>query len=269
MKIKVNDAFSKNMRKYALNVLNAGYGEMDSSWCGEIVNTPVSKLFYIIEGEFYVDMRTGERIYFKEGNVYLIPSGSSYTFGCDGDIKHLFFNLQLCSYDNIDVLGGIDGVRSAPIDHPMLAEELVDLAMSDSCSDTVKFELEIRRRLMDFMEEGGVELSFGDYSAEIRSAFEYINENLSIKLTLAEIAEKVHLAASTLSRKFRIETGMSVGEYINKRIMLMAERELMSTNASVLEISEKFGFCDQFYFWRQFKKAYGTAPSVYRKRNKV
>lgn len=269
MIVKSNKQFKSNMRKFSLNILVAGYGEMDREWSGNLSNIPMSKLFFIVEGEFYINTSDGKKIDFKEGNAYLIPSGSTYSFGCNGPIRHLFFNLQLCTFDKIDVLGEIGDIVSMPIDYPGGMDRLVELAMSESCDDTLKMEQEIRRALILFLEKEGIGLSKAEYSPEIHRAIEYITENLSIKLEIAEIANNVHLASSTLTRRFRRETGMSIGEYIDKQILFRAERELVSTDASVLEISEKYGFCDQFYFSRKFKAAYGTAPSVHRRKINV
>ena len=40
-------------------------------------------------------------------------------------------------------------------------------------------------------------------------------------------------------------------------------------NLSALEISERLGFCDQFYFSRRFKEKYGSSPREYRKKTNI
>jgi two-component system response regulator YesN len=43
--------------------------------------------------------------------------------------------------------------------------------------------------------------------------------------------------------------------------------ELKNSSLSIREISDKYGFSNQFYFAKAFKKYYSFQPSVYRKNN--
>ena len=57
----------------------------------------------------------------------------------------------------------------------------------------------------------------------------------------------------------------TVTRYIDDAIMFEAEQLLLKSDLTVLQISERFGFCDQFYFSRRFKMKYGETPQKYRK----
>ena len=37
----------------------------------------------------------------------------------------------------------------------------------------------------------------------------------------------------------------------------------------ISRISERYGFCDQFYFSRRFKEKFGVTPQKYRKMNSL
>lgn len=269
MIIKLNDSFSHSARKLKLNILTVGYGELNRSWGGEVINTPYSRFYFILDGRFYIVTEDGEKIYFEAGKAYLIPAGLSYRFGCDAPMKHVYFHFQLCAFDKIDLLNGINRPISLEYKSIYSAEELGRLALSENFADCFKMETELRKTLCDILTSNGIELEKNEYSTEIKNAISYIEKNLSISLGIAEIAKEVNLAKSTLTRRFREETGMSVGEYIDKMIMFRAERALLSTNATILEISEQFGFCDQFYFSRRFKEKYGISPREYRKKTNI
>ena len=96
------------------------------------------------------------------------------------------------------------------------------------------------------MERNGIRLEKNEYSLQVRKAIEYIETHLSLQLSLNEIAANTFTAPSTLTRNFKRETGMTIGQYIDESIMFQAGQMLRAGKASVLEISEKFGFCDQF-----------------------
>ena len=110
-----------------------------------------------------------------------------------------------------------------------------------------------------------VDLKTNDFSPIVRRALEYIDGNLSVALKIDDICKNVYAARSTLMKKFGEEVGMPIGAYINSEVMTRCEQLLCETDLAISEISEHFGFCDQFYFSRMFKKKYGETPQRYRR----
>ena len=62
---------------------------------------------------------------------------------------------------------------------------------------------------------------------------------------------------------------MTIGNYIDETILFESEQLLTKSELTVLQISEKFGFCDQFYFSRRFKAKYGDTPQKYRRQRPI
>ena len=62
-------------------------------------------------------------------------------------------------------------------------------------------------------------------------------------------------------------TAMTGETGAGKSIIIDSINMLMGGNMSVGEISEKLGFCDQFYFSRRFKKRFGLSPREYVKKS--
>jgi AraC-like DNA-binding protein len=52
-------------------------------------------------------------------------------------------------------------------------------------------------------------------------------------------------------------------------VLFKAEEMLIKSNLSILEISEMFGFYDQFYFSRRFKERFGISPLKYRNQKHI
>ena len=76
-------------------------------------------------------------------------------------------------------------------------------------------------------------------------------------------------AASGLSRnffaaRFRERFGMSVDGYLLHLRIEMAKNLLLSTNRPIKEIAYECGIPDSNYFNKQFRRATGTSPSLYR-----
>ena len=103
------------------------------------------------------------------------------------------------------------------------------------------------------------------YEPTFDKVLEYINENLSQKLTVLQISKDTYMPKSSLYNCFRTYFGCTVSEYINLKRTEKAKELLINTSLSVGEISEKLGFSSQQYFSKIFKKAEGVSPARYKK----
>jgi AraC-like DNA-binding protein len=59
--------------------------------------------------------------------------------------------------------------------------------------------------------------------------------------------------------------GVSLSAYIERQIMHEASRLLLQSKLTAGEVSERLGFCDQFYFSRRFSAFFGISPREFRK----
>ena len=101
----------------------------------------------------------------------------------------------------------------------------------------------------------------------IRQVSSYIQEHLSEKLTLEQVAGEVHLSKSYLCRILKEELGCTFTEYANR---LRIERSKTYLHRSAMPLSEiacAVGFDDQSYFTRIFKRVVGMPPGKYRANN--
>ena len=256
------DYNSKN-KTSILEILKFGYTRVNRSWQGEAIRSQYSRLYFIKSGSFFVVDEVGGRRDFHEGGIYLIPSGYSYTYGCEEENEHYYFHIRLFGFDNIDLLSRFDKpiLCKMKIDYDRLSA-MID---SQSISSSLVIKSEIYRALSEISLNSCGLLDTPIYSNDINSAIDYISTNLSAGLRISEIANAVNLAPSTLSAKFRREVGMSVREYVDYRVILTATQMLHSSNDSISKISDALGFCDQFYFSRRFKARYGVSPQQFRK----
>ena len=94
---------------------------------------------------------------------------------------------------------------------------------------------------------------------------EYIDENLSSRLTLAALAEKCFYNPSYFSRVFKEKFGVSLTEYITRRRLSYATALLEESELSVDEIGERSGFADKNSLYHAFSRYLGTTPGEYRR----
>ena len=104
----------------------------------------------------------------------------------------------------------------------------------------------------------------GNYSEITIQAIEYINEHLSADLAVSDISSRIFTSRSNLQKIFKEDTGVSVGRYIDLRIIEKAKEYLEYKDMTINEISRELGFCDRCYFSRKFFSVYKMTPHKYR-----
>lgn len=91
----------------------------------------------------------------------------------------------------------------------------------------------------------------------------YINEHISEKLSLNQIAAQFGISTSYLSQLFGRYSNLSFNEYINYGKIQEAKRLLQEEHLKIYEVAEIMSFGSEFYFSKVFKKVEGISPSEY------
>ena len=94
----------------------------------------------------------------------------------------------------------------------------------------------------------------------------YIDKNLDKEITRENLAELVYLTPDYISKLFRRKTGMSFGEYIQRRKIQEAQNLLENTDMSIGDVALCVGFSSFSYFSKTFKKITGMTPGDFRKK---
>lgn len=91
----------------------------------------------------------------------------------------------------------------------------------------------------------------------------YIHSNLHTKITVEEVAKKLHMNANYLSQIFKKEMGENFSTYVPRMKIVFAQHLMETTEKSISEISEYLAFSSQSHFIRAFKNETGTTPKQY------
>jgi len=97
----------------------------------------------------------------------------------------------------------------------------------------------------------------------VRRAAEHVRSNTGRALTLAEVAQAVHVSPNYLTGLFRTETGTPLGRFILGERIALAQNRLRQPGASVKAVAHDLGFADPFTFSRAFKRVTGRAPMAW------
>jgi AraC family transcriptional regulator, arabinose operon regulatory protein len=103
-------------------------------------------------------------------------------------------------------------------------------------------------------------------SQRLTTVRKFIEDNVACPVTLKEMANRANLSISHFSSEFRKSFGTSPIEYVLRLRMQQALYYLRDLNLPISEVASRVGFCDPFYFSKQFKKRCGVSPLNYRKK---
>ena len=88
----------------------------------------------------------------------------------------------------------------------------------------------------------------------------YIDEHLSEKILLEDLAEIAQLSQHHFARAFKQSLGSSPHQYLIQTRIVRGKQLLKNTNMDINEVAFACGFSNQAHFHRHFKKQTGTTP---------
>lgn len=221
---------------------------------------PYMDLTYCVEGE----MR-----YIYRGVEYTLNSGDAILYPCGavrkrlaGDAPALYasFNVRFSE----EFVPEVDGVlrKSVRSDTVQILESL-----RKTHSSLGEGREEKAAALFYYLYYQLVETAKENEHPHIKHIKRYIAAHLSERITLAEIAEAVHLVPHYCCSLFSKYEGIGIVDFILQRRIDLAKSLMITASMSLSEVAERVGFSDYNYFSRTFKRIEGITATEYRKNN--
>lgn len=259
-----------------------------------IMNHPNAKFDYPIhchpEYEINVVMKTsGTRVVgdyeeaFEDLDIVMTGPYVPHVWKSDLVTNHVItiqFSSDLLSFQMINkrlfmpirqlLVDSLQGLHFYGTDAERIKDEILELTRMQGFQTATKF-LSIlnllaaasRRKLVSNMYESE-NLVNSSKSRRITKACKYIEENISQKISLAEVAALVNMSESAFSHFFKKKTGISFITYVNNLRVAKACDLLASTSLSASEICYDCGFNNKSNFIRIFTKRKNMTPIEYR-----
>lgn len=226
----------------------------------------------------------------KEGDVYLVPSGTiHYGHPSQQDpylITVLLFSPSLIYQTGLgeeySFLELCDACSLRQLFHFFPDEQTAELLKESLSRLHQVWKSDIRNRrhksililheLLMLLNEMPVEstptavqrgLKTRQWMNEIIS---YIEDNMSQPITLSFLAKQALVSEEHFSRSFKKMTGLTLPQYLNTKRIAKAKELLASSNQPISFIAEKVGFLNVAHFHRSFKRITGMTPGMLRKR---
>lgn len=97
-------------------------------------------------------------------------------------------------------------------------------------------------------------------------ALEFIEQNLASPIRTESISEHLHCSKSTIEKLFKYVNNISIRDYIIRRRMSRASRDLVKNpDRSLLDIGMEYGYGSNEAFTRAFQSVWQISPSEFRK----
>lgn len=263
MIIERNDLMQRGLNSFDMEICDAAYSILGTDWLGGPFCSPYTRVYFVRSGSGKIVCNKQEMT-LAPGNVYLIPAFSSFSYRCDSKLEKLYFHIKFTGPDRRDAFAKADAPLMLKRDIPYV-EKMCSLFKSSRYDDALILKSSLYGLMAEALPLCNADaVKIKSYGRLVRSALDMIDGSYKTGITPKMIAEKLFVSESKLRKEFGKEVGMPIGKYIRERILGAAETDVRQGNGSIGEISDRYGFCDQFYFARIFSEHYGVPPTAYR-----
>ncbi len=227
------------------------------------IKNPYSRIYFVKEGNGTLRCE-GQKLPFEGNMIYVVPAELEFSFKSTC-FEKMFFHISVLNLEKYDIFSQLGKIYTLPLEDGEY-EKVYEYLMSKSYYDKVNLKmhlLSVFSRLQDAYALPPAEIK--QYSDLVEKILIYIQENISLKLRVCDISKVFFVSESKIRNAFRKEMGITIGKYIDDLVFTKARQLLAIPSIPLSQISARLGFCDQFYFSRQFKEKFGHTPSDFRK----
>jgi len=229
------------------------------------------------KGELITASGIGVRGTQTKGNVCVLPSGLDHQAALEGNSEHLALYLDPSviarAADEAQLSGSIEIAerytrRDNVINSVGLAllgeletEGLSGRLYAESLGNVLAVHL-LRYYSVPTLQP--VTFTGGLSAMKLRQVTEFIGDNYSRDLKLAELAQVAGMSSFHFAREFKRTTGTTPHQYLIKFRIERAKALLARNDLPLTEVGLRSGFSHQSHFTRLFRRITGTTPNSYR-----
>jgi len=277
-----------------LSLLHVGHVFLNKNWDYDDIISPFSRLYYIASGSGKI-FHHGQEFQLKPGHLYLVPSFTYSRYICDHSLEQYYvhfldgvgeglsmYHLRSFSYEEIGSeweeslfkkLIALNPEQHLLRYHPKNYDNEEVLRQTKNQIKGLPLKVKLQNQgilltlLANFMKDkqDSSRVEGGSSYPKLFRIFDYIQQNLSQKLTIPDLAAYSNLSPDHFSRRFRQHTGYSPSDYIQLKRIERAQLLLTTTDNSLSQISFMVGITNYSHFIRIFQKFTATTPAKYRK----
>lgn len=214
------------------------------------------------------------------GTVHLLPSGAEFDFVVEDRVETQTIMLSRSVLTEVAtefVTADPDRIRLRqgvyqPPGEQLLLFDSIGAALKRNDAESAVFSEYVSRAiaaqlLFAWAAENGraIAVPKRGRSRTVTRAIDFMQANLSSKLTLQKIADATGVGTTTLCREFRHELGVAPHQLITDLRLRRARQLLNQPRASLPDVAAQCGFSSQQHMTITFREHLGLTPGAYRK----
>ncbi|MCI2049400.1 MAG: AraC family transcriptional regulator [Lachnospiraceae bacterium] len=143
-----------------------------------------------------------------------------------------------------------------------MADRYIREVRKAKTSDSLKVLINLAA--LNFTLKVGNSFLLKDKPEAVKAVAAYIDDHKFEKIRAGELSKELGYSENGLSVLFRRQTGMTLTDYIHRKKVDYAAKELSGTDIRIGEIAQKYGYSNRKYFEIIFRKIRGMTPSEFR-----
>lgn len=98
------------------------------------------------------------------------------------------------------------------------------------------------------------------FHQRLNQVVDYLEAHLDSEINYLELAQLAGTSVHTLQRVFPLFADMTIADYVRRRRLTLAGRDLAQTNLRVADLAAKYGYTSAAAFSRAFSRFHGLQP---------
>ena len=220
------------------------------------------ELLFCIDGEASV-LLNSSLIKMEKGSLIVINSGTLHTISTK---SNCIYHCLLIAYSFLEQMGMCtDENEFCNLIKDKKAEEFFCRFFTEFDNKIPGYEVALKGEILIFMS-----YLFRNYLKTdniekpcriMLEAVKYVKKNYHKKIILDDVSRAIGMSKYHFSRKFNKYIGCNFSQYLQQVRCYEAQRLIMETSLTLMEISLLCGFEDISYFSKVYKKTIGVLPS--------
>jgi len=241
----------------------------------------------VMEGEITAYCRE-EQIVLRAGDIALFGSSEPHTTmqTKDGRTSQLVFQIDLRKYWDPSTLNSMQ--HFSEVIRPLSSLNYIYKENREVRERTAALIREIYREMNDcrlgyeLAVSSGIKnilllllrnderqkLNYNDNRliGRLQPAVDYVESNLSEKLSVAEISAMLNMSYTHFIKTFKKAFGMSFTDFVVYKRIKKAEQQLLTSDVSIAEAAESVGISNLGHFYEMFRRMNDCSPKQFRDR---
>lgn len=234
-----------------------------------------------LESYLFILVRSGSGRVQYEGISYALSPGDCVFLDCRKPYSHEtsqdLWNLSWVHFNGpnaANIYQKYVDRGGSPVFHPKFSaryqevvQNLYEIAASRSYVRDMEINTNLSLLLSFLMADGWnpEEARTGTKKRDLWEIKRFLDESFAEKVTLDQLSQRYFINKYYLTRVFKEQFGVSIGEYLLSVRITAAKNLLRFTDKTAEEIGQECGIGDVYYFSRVFKKVEGITVREYRK----